>query len=333
MCRIHNIKHMIYPLSAALLLIFISLTNLSCTKEPEEKKLIGIINLNPELSTMVDGFKEGMTEHGYVEGKSVTYRQMNSDEDIDSCLRELKNKKADLILSITTPATKKAVEACRGNGIPIVAICFDPVRGGIVESLVYKEDNITGIKIGDSVKKALEWLMLIAPDTRRVFVPVRYDTSAARLSLFDLKDAAEKFKVNLLISEVETPQDLKEALESIPEDIDAVFVLHSLLIVSNLDTVLEAAIARKLPTVSGSGLYKNGVTISYGQEHWRSGKDASKLAHKVLQGYSAAGLPFETAVFILGINLDNADKIGLNVPEHILKQAEIIRPGSTSNKN
>ena len=143
----------------------------------------------------------------------------------------------------------------------------------------------------------------------------------------------ERVDVDLLVSEVETPGDLREALASIPEDIDAVFILHSLLIVSSLDRVLETALKRRLPTVSGSGLYSRGVTISYGQDHRNSGKQASALAHKVFQGYPASHLPFEAASFFLGINFGNANKIGLRIPEHILKQAFITRPAGSANKD
>ena len=334
MCRIHTITGNIHHVTAALLLVVLSLSILSCKRQPDEKKyLIGVINLNPQLSSVVEGFKEGMAEHGYVEGKNVTYMHLKDPGDIDPVLRDLKARKADLILALTTPAMEKAQNAVRGTGIPVVGTSYDPVRGGIVDSLLHKKENITGIKLGESVPKALEWLLQIAPDTKRVFVPVKFDTSAAQLSLADLKDAAAKLNVDLRISNVEGPDDLQAALSSIPKGTDAIFILHSLLIVSNLDVVLEEAIKRKLPTVSGSGLYKNGVTVSYGQDHRHTGKEAAELADKVLQGHPAGSLPFKTADFFLGINLDNAKKIGLNVPEHILQQAAFIIHAGAADKN
>lgn len=324
----------IYKASFALLLIFISLSILSCRRQPVEKKyVIGVINLNHTMSSMVEGFKDGLAEKGCVEGKNVTYMQLKDPEDIDRVLRDLKVRRADLILAVTT-AVEKAQNAVRGTGIPIVGISFDPVRGGIVDSMVYKKENTTGIRVGGGVKKALEWLLLIAPHTKRVFVPVKFHTGAAESSLADLKDVATILNIDLLISNIEGRDDLRTALSSIPKDIDAVFIPHSLLIVSNLDAILETAVKRRLPTASGSGLYKYGVTVSYGQDHGHTGKQAAELANKVLKGRPAASLPFEAADLFLDINLDNAKKIGLDIPEHFLRQAEIMRqPAGAANKN
>jgi ABC-type uncharacterized transport system substrate-binding protein len=82
MCRIHTITGNIHHVSAALLLIVISLSILSCTRQPDDEKkyLIGVINLNPQLSSAVEAFKEGLAEHGYVEGKNVTYMHLKDPE-------------------------------------------------------------------------------------------------------------------------------------------------------------------------------------------------------------------------------------------------------------
>ena len=319
----------IYRLSAVLILIFISLSILSCTKGVEEKKyVIGILSPNPVHKVNIEGFKKELTGHGYIEDKNITYKEVNNADLFDSALRDFKEENVDLILAATTPAARKAKKAVKGTDIPLVIMSFDPVRSGIVKSLIRKEDNITGLKTGSSTPKALEWLLLTIPDIKHIFVPVKFDTKAAQLSLDDLKETAGKFNVDLFVSEVATLSDLREALASMPEDIDAVFMLHSIFVVSNLDMILETALKRKIPTVSGGGLHRSGVTIAYGQDRRHSGEHAGKFAHRILQGYPAADLPFETATFSLGINLDNANKIGLEIPEDILKQANIIRPAA-----
>ena len=44
---------------------------------------IGVVNLTPGLDETVVGFKEGMTELGYIEGENVTYIYEGATESID----------------------------------------------------------------------------------------------------------------------------------------------------------------------------------------------------------------------------------------------------------
>ncbi len=310
-----------------LLISFLSLFLLSCTASPPEEKkyVVGIINPNLKVESIVDGFKEGMTGYGYVEGENTTYIKVSSFKEIDSALNDFKEKKVDLVFTITTPATKKAKKAMEGTNIPVVfGTAFDPVKGGIVKSLKHEGENITGIKVRGMMQKSLEWLLAGAPDIKRIFVPVKIDTKAAPLSLADLKEAAVKLNVELLIRKVETLEDLERELSSMPQDVDAVYIIHSIFVISNLDTILDTAMKRKLPMGAGAGQYKNGVTISYGPEFKRSGEKSSRLAHRILQGTPASSLPIETADYFLGINLKTAKDIGLEIPYEIADQADFI---------
>jgi putative ABC transport system substrate-binding protein len=306
-------------------LIFISLSILSCTNTPKENKyVIGIINPNPKLIAVTNGFKSEMTGHGYIEGENITYVNVDNSGEIDSALLDFKEQTVDLVLTFTTPATKKAKNALKGTGIPVVFTSFDPVRGGIVKSLSNQEENITGIKVGGNTQKALEWLLAISPETRRILVPVKFDTKAASLSLAALKEGAAKLKVDLIVSNVETIEDLQATLSSMPEDVGAIFILNSIFIVTNLDLIVETAIKHKIPTGGGSGQYKNGLTITYGRSHKRSGENAGRLAHKILHGTPASSLPIETEDFFLGINLRTARASGLKIPYFVLDQADFI---------
>ena len=99
----------------------------------------------------------------------------------------------------------------------------------------------------------------------------------------------------------------------------------SLLSTSLRDTV-EAATKLKLP-VSGANVEvvkTFGVLTSYGFDQINSGKQAARLASQILQGIKPADLPVETAEFYLAINLKVAKAIGLDIPDEILRQAELI---------
>jgi putative ABC transport system substrate-binding protein len=228
-------------------------------------------------------------------------------------------------MTLTTPVTKKAKKAMKGTGIPVLfGTAFDPVKSGVVKSLAHHSDNITGIKVGGNTQKALDLLIAIAPGTKRIFVPVKYDTQAASLSITELKSAAKTLKVDLLISEVSTLEELQAAFSSMPEDVNGIFIVNSIFIASNIKHIIDASIKIKIPVGAATHVYRHGAVVSYSQRGQHSGEQASRLAHKMLQGTPASSLPVETADFFLGINLKTANSIGLEIPYDILDQADFI---------
>lgn len=290
---------------------------------------IGIVNINPKLDIVIKGFKQGLEELGYVDGKNISYFYSGSrihKKDISSSIDDLIHKDIDLLFTITTPVSKEAVRAVKGSDIPIVfGSVYDPVKSGLVKTLTRPGGNVTGIQVGGNAAKTLDWLITILPGTKHLFVPFCNDTGAAPQSLADLKNAAQKLHIKLTVTEVNTGDKLKALLHTMPNDIDGIFMLNSILFVSNIDMFLEVAKKNNIVLASGVG-HKSGIPISYGQNRFRSGKQAARLAHKILRGVSPSDLPVEKAELFLRINLRSSRAIGLDIPEDIIELAnEVIR--------
>ena len=86
---------------------------------------IGVVNIVPALDSTLVGFKEGMTELGYIEGENVTYIYEGATVDmskLDSVVQGLVAEDVDLILSVTTPATQAAQRATAGTDIPVLFV-------------------------------------------------------------------------------------------------------------------------------------------------------------------------------------------------------------------
>ena len=317
-------------LGALTLICILSVLVLGC--DPLEKKpkkhIIGIVNLTPRLDAVIEGFKAGLAAQGYIEGKNIEYIYQGpatSPADLEPILDELIKMDVDLIFCLTTPAAKKAKMAVSGLDIPIVfAPIYAPVRSGIVSGIVEHKENITGVKIGGNSPKALEWLLKIDPEIKRVFVPFDRENSATRQSYMDLSKGASKLGVELVVSELSTLNELKDAFSGMPEDVDAIWLLNSFFLVSNIDLFMEKVYERRIPIGAAASQHRAGVLVTYGQFHERTGKQAGHLADKVLRGAPARELPVEMSDFFLGINLRTAQRIGLEVPEEVLEHADSI---------
>lgn len=289
---------------------------------------IGVINLAPPLDAALDGFKAGMAERGYIESENVTYiyeGATGSVDALDATAQRLVERDVDLILSITTPATQAAQRATAETDIPVVFVpVTDPVAAGLVQSLRRPGGNITGIMTGGTEGARLQWQLKIAPNVEKVYIPYNPDGSSTS-SLAATEAAAEQLNVELVTQVATNPDEVAAAIEAIPEDADAIFILNDGFIETQIDKFIEAALERDIPISASSLLHVSaGVLFAYGHRHEVNGQAAAGLAAQILEGVEPADLPVETAETFLSINLKSAEAIGLDIPDSILRQADTV---------
>ena len=292
-------------------------------------RTIGIINLTSVLKGTVEDFKKGMTELGYTEGENINYiydGATYSIETLDAVAQDLVEAKVDLILSITTPATQAVQRATLNTDLPVVFVpVTDPVGAGIVESLKRPGRNITGVTFGIQEGRRLEWLAHIVPTIKKVYIPYNPEDRSAVLALEMANSTAAKLGIDVITREAHNQKEVMDAIKSIPEEADAFFILPDSLFSTRLTELIEAANTRNLPTSgpSNPSLEAGALTV-YGIWEEGAAKQAARLVHQIFQEVKPADLPVEMAEFYLGINLKTAEAIGLEIPDEILLQADII---------
>jgi len=309
--------------------IVLSLLLVACLPPPPQTYTIGVINIVPDLDTTLEGFKEGMTELGYLEGENVTYLYEGATTnmgELDSVAQSLVTADVDLILAITTPATQAAQRATADNDIPVVFVpVTDPVGAGLVDSLKQPGGNITGVTFGSQEGRRLEWLIQVVPTIKQIYVPYNPEDRSAVLALETASATAAKLDVEMITCEIRNLEEVTDAFENIPKEADAIFFLPDSLVSTHMPDHIETAIRAKLPT-SGANteVVRNGILTSYGMEQTSSGRQAARLADQIFQGIKPADLPVETAEFFSAINLKTAETIGLDISDEVLLQADII---------
>ncbi len=297
---------------------------------------IGVVQLTPVDTTTLQGFKQGMEELGYREGKDVVYLEAAPAGTIDlleALIRHHLTAQPSLFFVSSTPATLAVKKLVGNSGIPVVfAPVNDPVGAGIVASLKAPGGNITGIRLpaGDDLR--LEWLTRIAPAVKRVYLPYNPADPSALASLELVRQAAAALGIELLTEKIRSGEAVSPALAALPANIDAIFLPRDSTIESRIDDFTAAALKRRLPLCAPSLLQvEAGALFSYGFVHRQIGHQAARLADQILRGASPASLPVETAESQLAINLLTARAIGLSIPGEILRQAEyVIRPPSNA---
>jgi putative ABC transport system substrate-binding protein len=319
-------------LQLGLVIVFVitGLLLIGCGSAPKTKTYtIGVINISPNQEDTIKGFKEGMTELGYVEGKNVTYIYEGpvSADKLDAVAQGLVKAKVNLILALTTPATKAAQKATTGTDIAVVFIpVTDPVGAGIVASLTKPGGNTTGVTYTTQEGKRLEWLLQVVPTIKQVYIVYNSKDQSPVLALKTVSETAAQLGVDLITSEASTTEEVGAAFKNIPKEADAIFLLPDSVVNARAADIYKMATELKLPT-SGPNVrtVNDGALTAYGVDlAVAARKQAARLASQILQGARPADLPVETAQFFSAINLKIAQAIGLDIPDAILSQANII---------
>jgi len=304
-----------------------------CQPAPKENINLGIITLIPAMEPIVTGFKQEMTDRGYVEGENINYQYTGPANDVDKLDTEAKklvDAGVDIIVSVTTPGSQAAYKAVQNTPIPIVFIAVtDPIIAGLVTDLNNHEENITGILAGakdsQSEGRRLEIFMQVVPGVQSLYLPFNPDDPAAMESVKAVHDAARVLNISLVEAPVRNEEEALKAITP-PEGVDGVFLPNDRLIGSVIEQFVRTANENKLPTTLNNpvGLESAGALMAYGPDFETMGKQAARLVVQILKGVPATDLPIEVPELLIGLNLNTAELIGLKVPDEILRLATIV---------
>ncbi len=319
-------------LLVAILLIMSSLFLVACGEKEPETFSVGIVSTAPLFDQVIEGFKDGLTEAGYIEGENLTYvydGPLGFEPDaLDATVKKMVEAEVDLILSFGTPGTTAAQRGTQDTTIPILFVPLtDPVGAGFVESYRRPGGNITGVSTGGIETARLDRLVKIAPDVKNIYIPYNKNDTSPVTALEEMSGAASNLGVELVTVPVNDENEVIATIENIPDNIDAIFLLPDSLVVSQFEHFLKTSLELQLPlTTPVPGHVKAGALFHFGPQLHAAGFQTAKMAVQILQGTSPENLPVEVSEFFLTINLKTAEAIGLDVSNDILEAAsEIVR--------
>jgi putative tryptophan/tyrosine transport system substrate-binding protein len=299
--------------------------------QPARLYRVGVIHPGGPYHEAIAGLKDGLKDLGLEDGKQYVLQERDAKGDlyaVEAIARSLETEKVDLICSFTTSVTLSAKRATKS--VPIVFHSgTDPVTVGLVKSFRRPGGRLTGVnsQLADLTAKRLEILKELVPRLRRVMVFYNPDNPAALESLKDARAAARQLKVTIVEQPIHSVDELREALPALRSgEIDAYFHVSDALTTSHADLIIEAAHARRLPTIfNNRQAVVRGALASYGLSYYITGRLTAKYVQRVLLGANPADLPVEQNDRLqLIINLKTAKTIGLTIPPKVLARADEI---------
>ena len=324
-----TIRRSALPIVAALLLLAVPL---GVRAQQDRIYRVGVIHQGGgSYEQALKGLRDGLKEQGLEEGKQFVLHVRDTRGDLkaaEEAAGNLEAEKVDLVVTFSTSTSLVAKRATKS--VPIVFYAgADPVSVGLIQSIAKPGGRLTGIygRTVEVTAKRFELLKEMVPRLRRVIAFYNPDNPTAVLSLKDAREAARQLKVELVERRITSGEELRAALRALrPGEVDAHFHVADSLMTRYADLVIEAARAKKLPTIyQDREVVVRGALAAYGLSYYASGRVLAKYVQRVLQGAQPGDLPVDQQDrldFI--INLKTAKAIGLTIPPAVLRRADEV---------
>ncbi|WEV39842.1 ABC transporter substrate-binding protein [Lactobacillus sp. ESL0684] len=282
-----KIKKMLMGLSLAGLLLLGGCSNKSDKKA--EVKHVGVLQVvqHPSLDKSYKGFKKGLKEEGYVEGKNlkIDYQNaQNSQDNLKSMSDKLVHEKPDLLLGIATPAAQSLANATQDIPIAVTSVT-DLKAAKLVDSYAKPGRNVTGTTDMASVDKQIKLLLSIVPKAKTIGIMYNAGETNSKvqadLAIKELKKAG----VKVVIKTANTTNDVQQATETLAGKVQGIFLPTDNTFDSAASLVGKIVKEKKVPLVAGSvDQVKVGGLASIGIDFEALGVQTGKMAAKILSG-------------------------------------------------
>jgi ABC-type uncharacterized transport system substrate-binding protein len=292
---------------------------------------IGMLERTPAATNAanLDGFRQGLRELGYVEGKNLVIEYRSADGRDDRYLTlatELVRLKPDLILTRGTPAALAAKNTT--VTIPVVILGVgDPVGQGVVASLAHPGGNITGLSavVTELYAKRVQLLRDLVPRAARIAALFNMSNPALPSQWKEVEIAARSLGLQSHLLDVRKSEDLAPAFDAANKHrADVLMVGLETLTLTNQQLIVDLAARHRLPAMYASTEFAGGLVI-YGVNYPDHYRRAASFVDKIFKGAKPADLPVEQPTkFELVINLKTAKALGLTVPASVLGRADEV---------
>jgi putative tryptophan/tyrosine transport system substrate-binding protein len=285
-----------------------------------------------EMRHVVNAFREGLRERGYVEGRNVVLETRFAEgrqERLPALAAELARLNLDVIVTGSNPVIAAVKEATAT--IPIVmAVSRDPVGSRFIASLAHPGGNITGMAndpLPEIFAKNLAILKEAAPRLSRVaflWNPVPPGAEAPKKAV---ESAARNLGLAFQSVEIRAGNECEAAFASIVrERANGVVVAQDPLTLNSRSQIVRLSERSRIPAVYPVREFSEiGGLMSYGPNLVDQFRRAATYVDKILKGARPSELPIEQPTkFELVINLKTAKTLGLTIPQSLLVQADQV---------
>lgn len=302
------------------------------------KDIIGISKIvsHPAL----DAVEKGIQDELAAQKIDVDYDLQNANGEIStaaSIANKFQSERVRLAVGIATPTAQALVNTLKDTPV-IYSAVTDPVKAGLVSSLSKGEKFVTGVSDMTPVRQQIELLLKIKKIKRLGHIYTSSEENAVVLAGI-VKQVCKDLGIEFVETTVSKSSEVKQAIEAIIDRVDAIYISTDNTVVSALSSVTEVAMKKKIPVMSAdpSSAETFDILAAWGFDYYKMGRATGRMIAEILNGKKPEDIPArfmtEASDIDLLVNLDVAEKLGLAIPDDIVKNAnKVIKDGKLINK-
>lgn len=276
------------------------------------------------------GFRKGLNEAGFVEGRNVAieFRWADGKNDrLAELATDLVQRKVAIITALSSTVAAVAAKKVT-SAVPIYFLIADPpVELGLVSSLNRPGGNATGIitlaaEVAAKRFALLRELAPKAPSMAALMQPTHPSTKPVTASL---QAAAQKLEVQLDVLEASTDAEIEKAFAALKPGAP-LLVGTDPFFFSRRAQIVALAARHAVPAIYDSREFAEaGGLMSYGPNHVSLWQEAGGYVGRILKGEKPGELPVVQATkFEMSLNLKAAKALTLAIPDRVMALADEV---------
>jgi putative tryptophan/tyrosine transport system substrate-binding protein len=278
---------------------------------------------------MIDAFRQGLNETGYVVGQNVAFEHRAAGSEYDrfrAMADDLVRRQVAVIFATGGTAAALAARTATST-IPIVFYMGgDPVQQGLVVSLNRPGGNLTGFGwLGFALAaKRLELLRELLPNGATIGMLVNPDSD---FEMRDVQDAARILGRQIHILTASSDGEFDDVFATlVKQQIGALIVASDAYFSGRRGRIVALAARHGVPAIYERREFPDaGGLISYGHHRADAYRQLGIYTGRILKGTKPAELPvLQPTKFELVVNLNAAKALGIEISPKLLALADEV---------